>query len=78
MILDHIALIVSSEEHLGFYRMLEFQETNRIERSNDTVVFMENGGIVLEIFVDPNHPDRINSPEAKYWKELIEEIIHEG
>ena len=65
MTLDHIALIVSSEECLGFYEMLGFQETNRIERLFDTVVFMKNGDIVLEIFVDPNHPDRINTPEAK-------------
>lgn len=65
MILDHIALIVSSEECLRFYEKLGFKETNRFERSYDTVVFMENDGIVLEIFIDPNHPERVSDPEAK-------------
>lgn len=65
MILDHIALIVSSEECLRFYEKLGFKETNRFERSYDTVVFMENSGIVLEIFIDPNHPERMSNPEAK-------------
>lgn len=64
MILDHIALIVSSEECLRFYEKLGFKETNRFERSYDTVVFMENSGTVLEIFIDPNHPDRVSGPEA--------------
>lgn len=64
MILDHIALIVSSEESLRFYEKLGFKEKRRIERSYDTVVFMENSGIVLEIFIDPNHPERVSGPEA--------------
>ena len=63
--LDHIALIVSSEANLGFYEKLGFRETERFERSYDTVVFMTCGNIILEIFVDPNHPERVNSPEAK-------------
>lgn len=63
--LDHIALIVSSEECLRFYEKLGFKEKNRFERSYDTVVFMKNNGIVLEIFIDPNHPERVNGPEAK-------------
>ena len=36
----------------------------RIERGYDTVVFMENNSIVLEIFIDPNHPARVSEPEA--------------
>lgn len=64
MILDHIALIVSSEECLRFYEKLGFKETNRFERSYDTVVFMECGDIVLEISIDPNHPERVSGPEA--------------
>lgn len=64
-VLDHIALIVSSEECLRFYEKLRFSETQRFERSHDTVVFMENSGIVLEIFIDLNHPERVNAPEAK-------------
>ena len=64
MELDHIALIVSKEENLSFYEKLGFKETKRIERKYDTVVFMENNSIILEIFIDPNHPQRILAPEA--------------
>ena len=64
MELDHIALIVSKEENLAFYEKLGFIEKNRIERGYDTVVFMENNSIVLEIFIDPNHPTRVSEPEA--------------
>ena len=63
--LDYIALIVSSEDSLRFYEKLGFRETERFERSYDIVVFMTCGNITLEIFVDPNHPERVNSPEAK-------------
>ncbi len=65
MELDHIALIVSCEENLRFYEKLGFKETNRFERTYDTVIFMECDGIVLEIFVDPNHPERVKKPETK-------------
>ena len=64
MELDHIALIVSKEENLPFYEKLGFKEKNRIERGYDTVVLMENNSIVLEIFIDPNHPERVSGPEA--------------
>lgn len=64
MVLDHVALIVSKEENLRFYKKLGFDETKRFERSYDTVVFMECDGIVLEIFVDPKHPERISEPET--------------
>lgn len=63
--LDHIALIVSSEESLRFYEKFGFRETDRFERSYDTVVFMKCGDITLEIFVDSKHPERINNPEAR-------------
>ena len=65
MVLDHIAIIVSREEHLEFYEKLGFREKKRIERSYDTVVFMECDGVVLEIFIDPNHPERVSEPEAR-------------
>ena len=64
MVLDHIALIVSKEENLAFYKKLGFIEKNRIERGYDTVVFMNNNSNVLEIFIDPNHPARVSGPEA--------------
>ena len=28
------------------------------------MVFMKNGDVILEIFVDPNHPDRLTKPES--------------
>ena len=70
MELDHIALIVSKEENLAFYEKLGFKEKNRIERGYDTVVFMENNSIVLEIFIDPNHPARVSGPEAHGLRHL--------
>ena len=63
--LDHIALIVSSEKSIQFYEKLGFKETKRVERSYDTVVFMRCGQVILEIFVDPKHPERVSEPEAK-------------
>ena len=64
MELDHIALIVSKEENLAFYEKLGFKEKNRIERGYDTVVFLSCGGVMLEVFIDPNHPARVSGPEA--------------
>ena len=83
MELDHIALIVSKEENLAFYRKLGFIEKNRIERGYDTVVFMENNSIVLEIFIDSNHPARVNGPEAlglrhiAFVVESLEEVMRD-
>ena len=62
--LDHIAVIVSKEENLEFYKELGFKEIKRITRTYDTVVFMKCDGVILEIFVDPNHPDRLTKPES--------------
>ena len=83
MELDHIALIVSKEENLSFYEKLGFKEENRIERGYDTVVFMENNSIVLEIFIDPNHPARVSGPEAlglrhiAFVVESLEEVMRD-
>lgn len=79
--LDHIAIIVSSEESLRFYEKLGFKESKRIERSYDTVVFMECGSITLEIFIDPKHPERVTDPEVKglrhiaFTVESLEEVM---
>ena len=81
MELDHIALIVSKEENLSFYEKLGFIEKNRIERGYDTVVFMENGALLLEVFIDPNHPARVTNPEAlglrhiAFVLESLEEVM---
>lgn len=63
--LNHLAIIVSSEASISFYEKLGFAMIERIERSYDSVVFMECSGMVLEIFLDPNHPERLSDPEAK-------------
>ena len=65
MLLDHIAIIVSKEENLAFYEKLGFRENERFNRAYDSVVFMECDGIVLEVFVDSNHPTRVNEPESR-------------
>ena len=81
MELDHIALIVSKEENLSFYEKLGFIEKKRIERGYDTVVFMECDGLLLEVFIDPNHPARVTNPEAMglrhiaFVVESLEEVM---
>lgn len=81
MELDHIALIVSKEENLAFYKKLGFIEKSRIERGYDTVVFMECDGPLLEVFIDPNHPARVTNPEAlglrhiAFVVESLEEVM---
>ena len=83
MELDHIALIVSKEENLAFYKKLGFIEKNRIERGYDTVVFMECDGLLLEVFIDPNHPARVSGPEAMglrhiaFVVESLEEVMRD-
>lgn len=56
--IHHIAMIVSSEETVGFYKHLGFQETFRKTRSYDTIVLLNGHGFELEIFVDSNHPTK--------------------
>lgn len=83
MELDHIALIVSKVENLAFYEKLGFIEKNRIERGYDTVVFMECDGLLLEVFIDPNHPARVSGPEAvglchiAFVVESLEEVMRD-
>ena len=51
----HIALIVSSEESLQFYRLLGFTEFFRLVRDYDIVVLMCCGSVELEFFIDSRH-----------------------
>lgn len=62
--MDHIALIVSSENSVKFYETFGFKEIRRVKRVKDTMVFMENSGIVLELFIDPEKQTRPTEPEA--------------
>ena len=59
----HIAMIVSSERVLDFYRLLGFQESFRKERKYDVAVLMYGHGMQLEIFVDGRHPTRYQVEE---------------
>lgn len=54
----HIAMIVSSERVLEFYKLLGFTESFRKERKYDVAVLMYGHGMQLEIFVDERHPTR--------------------
>lgn len=72
--LDHIALIISSEENLRFYERFGFKEAQRFERNYDVVVFMKCNSIVLEIFIDPNHPERNSEIETKGLRHIAFEV----
>lgn len=53
--MHHVAIIVSCEDSLKFYRKLGFDEQNRIERENDYVVFLYGHDVILEMFVDARY-----------------------
>lgn len=65
--LNHIAIIVSCEEALNFYRLIGFEEIQRIhfEDKNYTRIFMRNeSGITLEMFIKEGGPHN-NNPESR-------------
>ena len=64
--INHVALIVSKEECLEFYKKLGFVETSRVYREdkNDHLIMMENGTAVLEVFLKDDAPLRLCKPEA--------------
>ena len=64
--INHVALIVSKDENLDFYRKLGFRGTSRTfrESKNDYLIMMENGDAVLEVFLRDDAPARLCSPEA--------------
>ena len=66
MLLNHIAIIVSSEEGVGFYKSLGFKELSREirEDNHDELLYLSNGLLTLEIYKDPTHPKRVSNPEA--------------
>ena len=59
----HIAIISSAEKSVVFYESLGFKEKFRNSREYDTIVLLEGYGIQLEMFIDPNHPERSVNPE---------------
>ena len=65
--LHHIAILASKRaETLAFYEGLGFVATGnhvRPERK-DEIIFMEQSGVVLELFISSDNPPRVSFPEA--------------
>ena len=63
--INHVALIVSKEECLDFYRKLGFVETSRTPRpeKNDILVMIETDNTTLEVFIRKDAPLRHCDPE---------------
>ncbi len=63
----HIAILASDREKtLAFYAALGFsvRECHVRPERNDEIIFMEQAGITLEIFISANNPPRVSGPEA--------------
>ena len=65
--LHHIAILASERARtLAFYQALGFTVTEshvRPER-NDEIIFMQQSGVTLELFICANNPQRLSGPEA--------------
>ena len=78
----HIAIICTDREKaLDFYEnKLGFAVTKLVERSqqNDVLIMLRSGDIVLELFIKPDAPQRVNNPEAQGLRHLafhVEDIV---
>lgn len=76
MILNHIAIIVSSEDGVNFYKTLGFEEKSREIRpeSHDELIYLNDGLNTLEIYKDPTHPKRVTNPEAYGLRHLCFQV----
>ena len=72
--LHHIAVIVSSEDGIDFYKTLGFKEESRVDRGYDQIVFLSGYGEKIEIFIDGSHPLRVTNPEALGLRHLAFEV----
>ncbi len=70
--LHHIAIICSDEKSVEFYSLLGFTEEKRIERPehHDIIVWLRGNGVMLELFIDSTHPQRVTNPEANGLRHL--------
>ena len=70
----HIATICTDREKaLDFYEnKLGFAVTKLVERpqQNDVLIMLRSGDIVLELFIKPDAPQRVNNPEAQGLRHL--------
>ncbi len=75
-LLNHIAIIVSSEDGIEFYKSLGFEELSREIRTNchDELIYLSNGLVTIEIYKDPTHPKRLTNPEAYGLRHLCFEV----
>ena len=76
MLLDHIAIIVSSEEGVSFYKSLGFNEESREIRPtcHDEIIYLNDGLLTLEIYKDSTHPKLLNNPEAYGLRHLCFQV----
>ena len=73
-ILHHIAIIISSEAGVEFYKTLGFIEENRVNRGYDQIVWISGYGEKIELFIDATHPVRATNPEALGLRHLAFEV----
>lgn len=70
----HIAIICSNyEKSMDFYvKKLGFSIIREVERpqQNDMLIMLQQGQIVLELFVKADAPQRVNNPEAMGLRHL--------
>ena len=76
MLLNHIAIIVSKEEGVDFYKALGFKEVGREVRpdNHDELIYLSDGLLTLEIYKDPTHPKRVTNPEAYGLRHLCFQV----
>ena len=81
--LHHIAILCSNRERsLQFYEALGFRvyETHIRPERSDEVIFMkqacaESVGVILELFIAEDHPQRVTSPEAYGLRHLALRVL---
>ena len=62
----HVAIICSDrDKSLDFYmNKLGFEMIREAIRPQDTLIMLRSGATVLELFIKPDAPQRVNDPEA--------------
>ena len=75
-LLNHVAIIVSNEVGIDFYKSLGFNENKRLIRPecHDEVVYLSNGLLTLEIYKDKTHPQRLTNPESYGLRHLCFQV----
>lgn len=68
----HIAIICSGEKSIEFYKKLGYELKSRHPRPDrhDEIIMLSGYGTVLELFIDPTHPERTTNPEANGLRHL--------